>query len=193
VTDPTPTVAGDRATLADEMAERLLDRRMVRVVGRLDAAALDDAAARLIVLDGRGGDPIDLVLSCPDGDLVAAMALADTIESVGAEVRAMCSGLVGGAALVAYAVADRRLAQPHAAFRLTEPDDEAEGRATDIARHVARHVELTAAMYARLAAATGRTADAVATDARSNRYLTAAEAEEYGLVDEVVHRQSRAV
>lgn len=166
---------------------------MVRVVGPLDAAAVNDAAARLIVLDGRGDDPIDLVLSCPDGDLVAAMALADTIESLGAEVHAMGSGLVGGAVLVAYAVADRRLAQPHAAFRLTEPVDDAEGRATDIARHVAHHSELTEAMYQRLAAATGRTADAVAADVRSNRYLTVVEAEEYGLVDEIVRPRTRAV
>jgi ATP-dependent Clp protease protease subunit len=95
--------------------------------------------------------------------------------------------------LVAYAVADRRLAQPHAAFRLTEPADETEGRATDIVRHVAYHAELTNAMYQRLAAATGRTADAVAADVRSSRYLTVVEAKEYGLVDEVVHRRSRAV
>jgi ATP-dependent Clp protease protease subunit len=159
---------------------------MVRVVGRLDAAVANDAAARLILLDGRGDDPIDMVLSCPDGELVQAMALADTIESVGAEVRAMCSGQVGGAALVAFAVADRRLAQPHATFRLSEPVDETEGRATDVARHVAHQAELTEAMYRRLAAATGRTAETVAADVRSNRYLTAAEAEEYGLVDEVV-------
>jgi ATP-dependent Clp protease protease subunit len=188
---PTGPSADDRSSLADEVAQRLLERRMVRVVGRLDAAAADDAAARLLLLDRRGSEPIDLTLSCPDGDVVAAMALADTIETLGAEVRTTCSGQVGGAALVAYAVADRRLAQPHATFHLTEPTEEAEGRATDIARRAAYHAEVAESMCRRLAAVTGRPADTVAADLRSNRYLTAAEAQDYGLVDEVVSARPR--
>jgi ATP-dependent Clp protease protease subunit len=188
---PTAPTVDDRSLLADELADRLLERRMVRVVGRLDLTTANEAAARLLLLDSRGTDPIDLVLSCPDGDLVPAMALADTVEMLGAEVRATCSGQIGGAALVTFAVAARRRAQPHATFRLTEPVHQAEGRATDIARDVAHHAELSEVMCRRLAAATGRTADEVAADLRSNRYLSATEAQDYGLVDEVVRPRPR--
>jgi ATP-dependent Clp protease protease subunit len=173
---------------AGSLAERLLDRRTVLVSGPLDPVAAMDAAARLMLLDGTGDDPVDLLLSCPDGDLVSAMSLADTVELVGVEVRALCTGALGGPPVLVFAVAPRRIAQPHATFRLSEPAVAIEGRAGDIAHEAERHAALLLDFHTRLAAATSRPPEAVAADLRDRRLLTAADAKAYGLVDELARR-----
>jgi ATP-dependent Clp protease, protease subunit len=184
---PIPLVYEDRLQV-DHLAERLLEQRRVLVSGRLDLAASTEAAARLMLLDGTGDDPIELVLSCPDGDLVAAVALADTVELVGVELRTLAAGSVGGPAVLPFAVGTRRVAQPHATFRLLEPRLEVQGAASDVIAEAARHTDMVADLGRRLAAATGQSADTVAADLRSRRVLTAPEALAYGLVDEIQRR-----
>jgi ATP-dependent Clp protease protease subunit len=166
----------------------LLEQRRVLVSGRLDLAASTEAAARLMLLDGTGDDPIELVLSCPDGDLVAAVALADTVELVGVELRTLAAGSVGGPAVLPFAVGTRRVSQPHATFRLLEPRLEVQGTATDVIAETARHTDVVADLCRRLAAATGQSAETVAADLRGHRILTAPEAMAYGLVDEIQRR-----
>jgi ATP-dependent Clp protease protease subunit len=185
---PVPIVYEPSPTVGD-LADRLMEQRTVLVTGPLELAVATEASARLMLLDGTGDDPIDIVLSCPDGDLLAAMALADTIELVGVELRAVCSGTIGGAALLPYALATRRLAQPHATFRLTKPRHEAQGRASDLAAEAAHHADLVTDLVHRLADATGQTFETVDGDFERNRLLTAQEAMAYGLVDEIVHRR----
>jgi ATP-dependent Clp protease protease subunit len=182
---PVPMVYEEAPTLQN-LADRLLDQRLVMVTGHLDLARATEAAARVMLLDGSGDDPIQLVLSCRDGDLIAAMALADTVELVGVEVRSLCSGSIGGPALLPFAVASRRLAQPHATFQLNEPTMEIEGRSTDISSETALHADLLADMHRRLAAASGKRVDTVAEDLRRRRFLSAVEAKAYGLVDEIL-------
>jgi ATP-dependent Clp protease protease subunit len=183
-----PTVF-ERSPVVADLADRLLDQRIVLVSGSLDAATATDASARLMLLDGRGDDPIEFVLSCPDGDLVAATALADTVELVAVEVRALCLGSIGGPAVLPFALATRRLAQPHATLRLANPSHEVQGRASEIAGEAAAHTELVAELHRRLADATGQGFDQVVTDCDRGRVLTARQAKAYGLVDEIVQRR----
>jgi ATP-dependent Clp protease protease subunit len=170
------------------VTDRLLERRTVLVSGPLDRGRATDAAARLMLLDGLGDDPIELILSCPDGDIDAAFALADTVELVGVELRTVASGSVGGPALLPFALGTHRLAQPHATFRLTEPRIEIDGRASDVATETARHTDLVAELCRRLAATCGQPADTIAADLRHGRTLSAQEALAYGLVDEIQRR-----
>jgi ATP-dependent Clp protease protease subunit len=172
----------------DELAERLMQRRIVRVAGPLDLLAVNDAAARLMLLDASGDDPIELVLSCPDGDLTAAMTLADTIEIVGVEVRAMCAGMIGGVALLPYAVSSRRLAQEHATFRMVNPKHNVMGFGRGLADAVDHELRFVADFHKRVARATRRSFEEVEADFDSGRYLTAAQAVGYGLVDEIVRK-----
>ncbi len=179
----------DDGPRTDDLADRLLERRIVLVTGHLDLGRATDASARLMLLDGSGDEPIELVLSCPDGDLVAATALADTVELVGVELRTVCTGSIGGPAVLPFALGTRRMAQPHATFRLIEPGLEAHGRADEIARETARQTDLVAEVHRRLAAATGQPIETVTEDLRRGRFLTADEAKTYGLVDEIIRRR----
>jgi ATP-dependent Clp protease, protease subunit len=185
---PVPVVF-DAPAPRDDLAVRLLERRIVMVSGPLDLTRANEAAARLMLLDGCGDDPIQLVLSCPDGDLIAATALADTVVLVGVELRTVASGVVGGPVVLPFALGTRRLAQPHATFRFIEPALDVQGRADDLALATARHRDLFAELHHRVAAATGQSVERIAGDFRSGRLMNADEATAYGLVDEIIRRQ----
>ena len=100
-----PTVPMPGSRRHDDLFGRLLERRIVMVAGSLSHDVATLATAQLMLLDATGDDPIDLHLSCPDGDLGASSAVADTIDLVGVAVRAWCRGTVGGPALAPLAAA----------------------------------------------------------------------------------------
>ena len=183
---PIPVVyTNEPPSLGEDLRDRLLERRIVLASGRLDDAMATELAARLMYLDGIGDDPIELRYSCSDGDLGAAIAVADTVELLGVELRATAAGTVGGPALLPFAVATRRLAHPHATFRLVEPEVEIKGRATDIAAEAERHAALVTSFHRRLAHATGRPVELIEADFASHRVLSADEALSYRLIDEI--------
>ncbi len=190
---PVPVVyENESRPIREDLLERLLERRIVFASGRLDDATGTEIAARLMYLDGSGDGAIELRYSCPDGELGAAVMLADTIELLGVELRATAAGTVGGPAVLPFAVATRRIAHSHAAFKLVDPEVEVRGRATDILAEADRHAQRVADMHARLAEATGQSVSSIGSDFAARRLLTADEARDYGLVDEVVRTRSSA-
>jgi ATP-dependent Clp protease protease subunit len=168
------------------LGARLLERRIVLVGGFLDAANANQAAAQVMLLDGTGDEPIELHMSCPDGDLDSASMLADTIDLVGVPVVARARGTIAGAVLAPFVAAGRRLAQRHSLFVLREPSAEFVGRATDLETLAEQHRYTHEGFVRRLAAATGRPDDKVAADLRAGKVLDATHAFDYGLVHEIV-------
>ena len=173
---------------AADLEAQLLDRRIILLSGDLDRAAATRATAAVMLLDAGSAEPIEIRISCHDGELGAATTLAETIDLARAPVRAVGAGIVGGPAVVAYAAAQRRLAHPHCRFHLSEPRMKVEGRANEIAQQVEQQEQQLAQCVARLAEATGQPADRVASDMRAHRVLTATEARDYGLVHELLTR-----
>ena len=98
----------------DWVRSRLFAQRTVLVSGELDTDLAIAAAAELMTLDGEGDDLITVHLDCSGGSLEAAFTLIDVVDLVGAPVHAVAVGRVEGPAVGILAVADRRLALPHA-------------------------------------------------------------------------------
>lgn len=168
------------------LAEQLFARRIVFIRGSLTHFAASTAAAALLSLDAPDGDPVQLHLAAPDGDLDAVFALIDTIDGLRVPVHAVATAEVGGAAVGAYAVASRRLAQPHSRFRLSEPRAaEIAGTADDVAAAAGRHLRALEDLVVRVAAATGQPRSRVEDDFASGAVLDAGQAQDYGLVDEI--------
>jgi ATP-dependent Clp protease protease subunit len=165
------------------LQERLFERRIVFVTGRLDDALAAQATAQIVALDAAGDAPIELVLNSGDGTLEAAFALVDVIDAARATVRVQCQGQVSGPAIGVLAAADDRVATPHTTFRLMAPTTQLSGAPEQIAAQSEQHRHLLWRLQARLAKATGRPAEDVADDMRRGRYLDAREALAYGLVD----------
>jgi ATP-dependent Clp protease protease subunit len=175
----------DESAVTLELADRLLHRRIVMLAGNLDHALATRAAAQLMLLDADSAEAVQLHLSCPDGDLDAALMLADTLDLMRAPITATGRGTIGGPAVVALAAADRRLAHPHCLVVLREPRGTASGRAAELAIAADQHARRVRDLCERLAAATGRDVDAIGADLRQGRVLTAAQAVDYGLLHDL--------
>jgi ATP-dependent Clp protease protease subunit len=171
--------------LADDVHSQLLARRVVLLTGVLDGAAAEAASARLLLLDQRGDEPINLHMSCPDGELDPTLALVATIDLIGAEVHAVAAGTVSGAAVGAFAAAGRRRAHPHTTFLLFEPKADLRGGADQLTAAAEQHRHQLQTLIDRIATACGRDPDDVATDLRTGKLLTAADAVAYGLVQDL--------
>ncbi|MQA86343.1 MAG: ATP-dependent Clp protease proteolytic subunit [Streptosporangiales bacterium] len=173
----------------DWLQERLFERRIIVVRGRLDHDGVTRLAAQIVALDADGNDPIEMHLDCPDADLGAALLLMDAVALAGSPVHAIAAGQVGGAALGILVAADRRLALPHARFRLAEPRAElAGGKADQVVRGASQHLQMLEALIVRLAEVTGRPRHTIEDDLGEGHFLTADQAVEYGLVEAVRRR-----
>jgi ATP-dependent Clp protease, protease subunit len=185
VADQTPELPSNRGRLSAWLQERLFERRIVLVAGRLDADLATEAAAALMTLDAIGEEPIELHLDSADGTLESAFVLIDTADLLRTTLRIHCFGQVGGPAIGVVAAADHRSAVPHTRFRLFQPTTQFSGSPDQIASYSRQQQELLWRLHARLAHLTGRPAEEIAEDIRHGRYLDAREALAYGLIDEI--------
>ncbi|MGH9172221.1 MAG: ATP-dependent Clp protease proteolytic subunit [Acidimicrobiales bacterium] len=172
---------------SDWLEGHLFDRRIVLLRGALDGTGATRVASQLMTLDATGDEAVDLQLDSPGGSLEACFAVVDVIDVLGVPVNVTCLGRVEGPAVLVAAVCSRRLAMEHTRFRLSDPDVTFEARASHIEPVVEFHRQSYRRYHERLAQAVGRTPEAVAEACESGRYLSAAEAVQFGLVDDVVH------
>lgn len=178
--------AGDEP-MAPWLAERLFDRRIVMLRGPLTGAAASQTAAALLTLDATGTEPVQLHMAAPDGDLAAAFAIVDAVDAMQAPLHAVVTSQVGGAAVVVLAAADRRLAYRHARIRLAEPRAASmAGTAAQVAAAAGQYLRELEELALRLAEVTGQPRSRVEDDLAAGRVLTAEEAREYGLINDIV-------
>ena len=169
------------------LEERLFDRRIVMIRGSLTGPAATQAAAALLTLDAMGTEPVEMHVAAPDGELTAAFAVVDALEAMRAEVRAVVTAEAGGAVLAVLAAAKRRTAYRHARIRLAEPRAATvAGTADEVAAAAGQYLRELEELALRIVAATGQPRSRVEDDMSAGRVLTAAEAQEYGLIHEVV-------
>ena len=193
----TPWLPGPRPTSAppvsasamvvegrDWLGERLLDQRVVALAGELDDEAVNRTVAALALLDAEGDDAVRLRLSGVSADLDAALTIVDALDLMGAPVHATALGVLTGPAVALLAVADHRVAGPHAVLRLKEPRTAHALRSGEVDTWAAEHARQLRRLQERLAEATGRPVEQIAADMAAGRALSAQEAKDYGLVDD---------
>jgi ATP-dependent Clp protease protease subunit len=183
--------AGDG--LSPWLEERLFDQRIIMLRGPLSGPVASQAAAALLTLDALGDDPVQLHLTAVDGALDAAFAVVDAIDAMRAPLHAVVTAETGGAAVAVLAAARRRLAYRHARIRLVEPRAAAvAGTADEVAAAAGQYLRELEELVVRLAEVTGRPRSRIEDDLSTGRVLSAEEAREYGLVDEIVSRRDGA-
>jgi len=164
---------------------QLLDRRVVRLWGALDDAAVAKACAEMMALDATGDEAVQLYIGSTGGAVHSAMSLIDTMDLLGVPVHVTCLGRAEGATVGVVAAGTRRVAAPHAQFHLTEPEVSVSGNASQLAAWAEHHRAELERFVERLARATGRPAEHLEADLSLGRWLNAEEAVRYGLVDEI--------
>jgi ATP-dependent Clp protease protease subunit len=174
------------------LEERLFDQRIVMIRGQLSAPDATAIAAALLTLDASGPSPVQLHIAGSTGELAAAHAIVDVIDSMAAPVHAVVTSEAGGAVLAVLAAAAQRSAYRHARFKLAEPRAAGvTGTADEVAAAAGQHLRELEEMVLRLVEVTGQTRSRIEDDLSAGRLLSAEEALEYGLIDTVVGNDQR--
>lgn len=169
-----------------DLADRLLDERIIVVSGDLDDQLANRTISQLLVL-GRSRNPIDLHLTCERSQLAAALTLADAIDVVRSPVRAVVRGVLRGPAVAVLCACEHRVAHHNALFILSLPSTGISAGSAQEVVHLSQQLDIQEKqLRTRIAAVTGRSDEQVAQDLGAGRFLTASEAKDYGLVEEVV-------
>jgi ATP-dependent Clp protease, protease subunit len=169
---------------------KLFEERIVVVGAPIDDTLANDVIAQLIALDGMDDDrTISLYINSPGGSLTAMTAIYDTMQFIRPEIETTCIGQAVSAAatLLAAGSPGKRAALPHARILIHQPSTEGGyGQTSDLeiqAKEIIRQREQLEAILARHS---GRTPEQVRADIERDRFLTAQDAREYGLIDEII-------
>jgi ATP-dependent Clp protease protease subunit len=187
---PKPTlpswVEPDPFRLDRDLADRLLEQRVIVLGGRLDDSVASRVTAQLLLLGAQDGRPIELHLGCTDADLEPSLALAAAVDLVEAPVHAIVRGTLRGPAVAVLCAAQQRAAHRHTMFILSLPQFSGDGTAAELAALAEQHERQVARLRDLIVRATGRTRQDVAADLEAGRVLEANEAREYGLVSRLL-------
>ena len=179
----------NRGERSFDIYSRLLNERIVFLGTPIDDAVGNLIMAQLLHLESEDPDKdINLYINSPGGDITALFAMYDTMQYIKPDVSTICMGQAASAAavLVLAGTKGKRYALPHSRILLHQPHGGAQGQAVDIeiqAKEITRYRKLLEEL---IAEHTGQPLDKVSKDTDRDYILTAEEAVEYGVVDEVI-------
>ena len=174
-----------------DIYSRLLKERIIFLGEEVTDASASVIIAQLLFLEGEDPDKdIHLYINSPGGSVSAGLAIYDTMQYIKCDVSTICIGMAAsmGAFLLSGGAKGKRYALPNAEIMIHQPLGGAQGQATDI-KIAAEHILKTRARLNRmLAQNTGQSLEKIEIDTERDNFMSAEEAKEYGLVDEVIAR-----
>jgi ATP-dependent Clp protease protease subunit len=183
--------AGAGMTLNDSVYDRLLRERIIFLGQPVDDPIANQISAQLLLLAAE--DPkrdIHLYINSPGGSVTAGMAIYDTMQLVECDVATFALGLAAsmGQFLLSAGQPGKRYALPHARVLMHQPSAGVAGTASDIAIQAEQYRLTKREMAELIAEQTGQTVEQIERDSDRDRWFTAAQALEYGFVDQVLAR-----
>mgnify|MGYP000968421128 CR=1 FL=1 len=172
-----------------DIYSRLLKERIVFLDGEVDDATASLVVAQLLFLESEDPDKdIYLYINSPGGSVTAGFAIYDTMQYVKPDVSTICIGMAAsmGAFLLASGAKGKRFALPNSEILIHQPMGGARGQATDIMIHAEQIVKIKRRLNEILSERTGQPYEKIEKDTDRDFFMSAQEAKEYGLVDEVI-------
>ena len=175
-----------------DIFSRLLKDRIVFIDGEISDATADLAVAQLLFLDSQNPEKdINLYINSPGGSVTAGLAIYDTMQQIRSDIQTFCLGQAASMAaiLLAGGTAGKRNALPSSRVLIHQPWGGVQGQAVDIgiqAREIIRLKKLTIDYFSYH---TGKTPDEIARDMERDFFMSAQEAKDYGIVDQVMVRR----
>ena len=172
-----------------DIYSRLLKDRIIFLGEEVNETTASLVVAQLLFLESEDpGKDIQLYINSPGGMVTAGLAIYDTMQYIKCDVSTICIGLAAsmGAFLLAGGAKGKRFALPNAEIMIHQPSGGAKGQATEIEIAAENILKTKKKLNEILAANTGKPYETVCADTERDHYLSAEEAKEYGLIDEIV-------
>jgi len=184
----------NRGERSYDIYSRLLKDRIIFLGGGIDDDVSNLVVAQMLFLEAEDPEKdINLYINSPGGSITAGMAIYDTMQYIRSDVRTICIGMAAsmGAFLLASGAKGKRVALPNSEVLIHQPligGHGLSGQATEIEIHAKQLLRTKAKMNRILAERTGQPIEKVERDTERDYYMTAEEAKEYGLVDQVLEK-----
>ena len=181
-----------RGERAYDIYSRLLKERIIFLGDVIEDHLANLIIAQLLFLESEDPEKdIYLYINSPGGVVTAGLAIYDTMQYLKAPVSTICVGQAAsmGAVLLAAGAKGKRYALPNSRIMIHQPSGGAQGQATDIEIHAREILYLRGRLNEIYARHTGKTVEEIARDMERDRYMSAEEARDYGLIDQVLHRR----
>ncbi|HJS03666.1 MAG TPA: ATP-dependent Clp endopeptidase proteolytic subunit ClpP [Variovorax sp.] len=176
-----------------DIYSRLLKERVIFLVGEVNDQTANLVVAQLLFLESENPDKdISFYINSPGGSVSAGMAIYDTMQFIKPAVSTLCVGFAAsmGAFLLAAGEKGKRFSLPNSKIMIHQVLGGARGQATDIEIHARDILKTREQMNRILAERTGQPLEKIARDTERDYFLTADEAKDYGLVDQVIAKRS---
>ena len=171
-----------------DIFSRLLKDRIIFLGDQVNDATAGLIVAQLLFLEAEDPDKdIHLYINSPGGSITSGMAIYDTMQYIKPDVSTICIGMAAsmGAFLLAAGAKGKRLALPNSEIMIHQPLGGAQGQATDIEIHAKRILKIKETLNEILSERTGQPLEKIKMDTERDKFMSALEAKEYGLIDEV--------
>lgn len=191
---PTVVEPSDRGERAFDIYSRLLRDRIVFLTGEVTQSSATLVTSQILFLEAENpkGD-IRLYVNSPGGDLLAGLAIYDTIQYVSADIETVCLGQAAsaGALVLMAGTSGKRLALPNSRIMIHQPLGGAQGQASDIERRAKEVMDLKARVEALFAQHCGQSVETMQASMDRDTFLSAEEARDFGLIDRVLESRVR--
>ncbi|HNB46200.1 MAG TPA: ATP-dependent Clp endopeptidase proteolytic subunit ClpP [Burkholderiaceae bacterium] len=181
-----------RGERAYDIYSRLLRERVIFLVGPVNDATANLVVAQLLFLESENPDKdISLYINSPGGSVSAGMSIFDTMQFIKPQVSTLCMGMAAsmGAFLLAAGAKGKRFALPNSKIMIHQPLGGAQGQATDIEIHAREILKTREQLNRILAERTGQPLEKIQNDTERDYFMSADEAQGYGLIDQVLTKR----
>ena len=175
-----------------DIFSRLLNDRIVMLSEEVNDTTASLIVAQMLYLEAQDPDKdIQFYINSPGGSVTAGMAIYDTMNYVKCDVSTICIGMAAsmGAFLLSAGAKGKRMALPNAEIMIHQPLGGAQGQTTDMQIHVGRMLRIKDQLNRILAENTGKPLEIIQRDTERDHFMSAEEARDYGLVDQVIYRR----
>ena len=189
---PTVIEQTNRGERAYDIFSRLLNDRIIMLCDEINDTTASLVVAQLLFLEGQDPDKdIHLYINSPGGSVTAGMAIYDTMNYIKCDVSTICVGLAAsmGAFLLSSGAKGKRIALPNAEFMIHQPLGGAKGQASDIKIHAEWIIKIKNRLNRMMSEQTGQPLEVIERDTERDNFMSASEAQAYGLIDKVIARR----
>ena len=182
-----------RGERAYDIYSRLLRERVIFLVGPVNDQTANVVVAQLLFLESENPDKdISFYINSPGGSVSAGMSIFDTMQFIKPDVSTLCMGIAAsmGAFLLAAGAKGKRFALPNSRVMIHQPSGGAQGQASDIEIQAREILKLRESLNNILAERTGQSLEKIRADSERDYFMSADEARDYGLIDQVISKRS---